>query len=209
MTGVILALLLGLWAMPPVRAAVRDFWQIGAVRIWLVEPTPAPTSEPPVSTPDAAMPHRLNLAGVTTLQDAAAQVDFALSLPTYPEGVGLPDAVFMQEFGAPLVVMVWMSHEEPGKALYSLQTLGSDAIVTKVDPPVVQTTTVNGREAAWTEGPYMLSYGAEGTAEWRMDYLVSGRVLIWEAEGLTYRLESNLSMDEAVRMAESLEPWRE
>ena len=76
--------------------------------------------------------------------------------------------------------------------------------MTKSNPPVVVTVTVNGRAAAWTSGPYVLSYGTEDDVEWQMQYLVTGRVLIWEADGLTYRLESDLSFDEAIRMSESL-----
>jgi hypothetical protein len=37
--------------------------------------------------------------------------------------------------------------------------------------------------------------------------LVSGHVLIWEEDGLTYRLETDLSMEEAVAIAESLAEW--
>jgi hypothetical protein len=39
-----------------------------------------------------------------------------------------------------------------------------------------------------------------------MDFrrLVEGQVLIWEADGITYRLETELSMEEAVAIAESL-----
>ena len=36
----VVILLVGLLAVPPVRAALRQWLQIGAVRIWLVEPTP-------------------------------------------------------------------------------------------------------------------------------------------------------------------------
>jgi hypothetical protein len=34
---------------------------------------------------------------------------------------------------------------------------------------------------------------------------VDGNTLIWEEQGITYRLESNLSLEEAVKIAESLE----
>jgi hypothetical protein len=38
-----------------------------------------------------------------------------------------------------------------------------------------------------------------------MRRLVEGNVLIWFENGLTYRLESDLSLEETVRVAESLE----
>jgi hypothetical protein len=37
-----------------------------------------------------------------------------------------------------------------------------------------------------------------------MRRLVEGNTLIWEANGITYRLESHLSLEDALRIAESL-----
>jgi hypothetical protein len=36
--------------------------------------------------------------------------------------------------------------------------------------------------------------------------LIKGHVLIWEQEEITYRLETDLPLEEAVRVAESLQP---
>jgi hypothetical protein len=215
--SILFALLLGLWAVPPVRAAILEFLQIGAVRIWLGEPTPTPEAAPaatstvapassaftPSITPAPSTP--FNLAGETTLAEAEAKAGFAVPLPTYPPDIGPPDAVFYQELAGPVVVLVWMKPEEPGVAEYSLHILGNGAFAHKTNPPLVITTTVDGIPAAWTNGPYILAYGGGSQREWETRYLVSGRVLIWEKDGLTYRLESELSMDEAIRMAESLQ----
>jgi hypothetical protein len=215
---ILIAALIGLWSVPPVRAAILEFLQIGAVRIWLVEPTPVPTSRPPataaaLSTPIPPTPRietasPFNLAGQTTLENAEAQAGFAIPLPTYPQGIGLPDAVFYQELDGPVVVLMWLDEEQPEQPLYSLHILGDNVLATKANPLVVETTSVNGQSAAWTNGPYLLTYGEGSATEWQLRYLVSGRVLIWEENGLTYRLESNMSMEEAVRMAESLQPQR-
>ena len=35
--------------------------------------------------------------------------------------------------------------------------------------------------------------------------LVEGNVLLWEQDGVTYRLETELPLDEAIKVAESLE----
>jgi hypothetical protein len=208
--GALLALLLGLWSVPPVRAAILEFLQIGAVRIWFTEPTPEPTLAP-TTTPQATptpLQSLLNLAGATTPAEAEAQAGFSIRLPTYPTGLGPPDGVFYQEVGGPVVVLVWMNPEKSNQAEYSLQIFGEGAVVNKISPSVVMTTTVNGNPAAWTSGPYLLAYGSGREAEWEMRYLVTGHVLIWTEDGLTYRLESDLSMEEAIRMAESLRPAR-
>jgi hypothetical protein len=45
-----------------------------------------------------------------------------------------------------------------------------------------------------------------GERELKLRYLVQGHVLIWAEGGLTYRLESGLLLEEALRIAESLQP---
>jgi hypothetical protein len=207
--GVGLALLLALWAVPPVRAAILHFVQIGAVRIWLVEPTPTaqslPQPTPSVATAQPPTQSWLDLAGRTTLAEAAADAGFALRLPTYPADIGPPDGVFLQRTDGPFVIMVWQDRAQPDKVAYSLHILGPRAVVQKHSPSIVVSTTVNGSPAAWTQGPYFLAYGAANAESWELHYLVSGRVLIWQEDGLTYRLESDLTLEEAIRMAESLE----
>ena len=56
-------------------------------------------------------------------------------------------------------------------------------------------------QAAWTEGPYLLNKRYGDVAEMR---LLQGHVLIWVEETVTYRLESDLPLAEAVQVAESL-----
>jgi hypothetical protein len=201
---VLLALLAGLWATPTVRAAILEFLQIGSVRIWLVEPTPAPTTTMPVPTvtPISSL---FDLFGETTLAAAAERAGFPIRLPGYPPDLGSPDGVFFQELGGPVVVLVWLNPQNTHRARLSLHILGEGAIVDKGQPALLATTKVNGKDAVWTTGPYMLSYRQRGGQEWDMRRLVeSGHVLVWAEGGLTYRLESDLSLEEAVRVAESL-----
>ena len=50
-TVIMLALLAGLMAVPPVRAAVVEFLRLGAVRIFLAEPTPTADEGRSIATP--------------------------------------------------------------------------------------------------------------------------------------------------------------
>ena len=61
--------------------------------------------------------------------------------------------------------------------------------------------TVGGRPALWTEGPYILQL-QNGDLDFRR--LIEGHVLIWVEGGVTYRLETGLPLEEAVKIAESL-----
>ena len=154
----------------------------------------------PTATPEVLVPP-LDLAGRTTLAEAAEALGEPLLLPTYPEDLGAPDLVFLQDWEGPLVVLVWTREDDPLRARLALHILGRGTFAGKGAPRVVVTTEVNGHPALWTEGPHLvlLQSGADALRN-----LVTGNVLIWEDNGLTYRLETDRPMEEAVRTAESL-----
>ena len=77
--------------------------------------------------------------------------------------------------------------------------------VDKMDPALVQETTVKGQRAIWAVGPYPIRF-SNGDLDFVR--LIDGHVLIWEEGNLTYRLETELGLEEAIRIAESLEPIR-
>jgi hypothetical protein len=64
---------------------------------------------------------------------------------------------------------------------------------------------VNGQPAYWVEGQHLLSfYDEDGRLVSQSTRLVEGNTLIWTVDNVTYRLETVLSLEEAVRMAESM-----
>ncbi len=210
------ALALGaLLAVPQVRAAIVEFFQIGVVRIFPVAPsaTPTPTgtptgdgatpAEPPPPTP-TLLPTLLNLAGETTLAEAQTTAGITISLPAYPADLGQPDRVFLQEMDGSFLILVWLDKNDPKQVALSLHliTSGSYAI-TKQGPTILENTAVHNNLAFWAEGPYLLRL-QNGDLDIRR--LIDGHVLIWVENEITYRLETSLSMDEAIKIAESLEP---
>ena len=218
----VVLLLATILLVPPVRAAILDFLQIGAVRIFLVEPTatstptqgpltltPAQTgtNQPPTAThtPIAIyLASLLDLQGETTLEMALDRLHFTLSLPAYPADLGNPDHVFLQDQEGQVLLLVWMDPQHPDQVRLSLHAIGPGSwAVTKMGPVVIDQAQVNGREALWAEGPYPLRL-TNGDLDIRR--LVNGNVLIWEHGDLTYRLESDLTMDEAIKVAELLTP---
>lgn len=212
----VLLILAGLLAVPQVRAALIEYLQIGAVRIFLVEPTQTPTPTPaaasleerpltPTPRPSPTpLPSLLDLAGATTLAQAQAQVDFPIRLPAYPANLGEPDWVFLQDFGGPVVVLVWLDEAQPGRVRLSLHQLGPGTFAEKGNPGRIEETNVNGQRAIWAEGPYVLQFRRGSRVDYDLRRLVEGRVLIWVEGEITYRLETDLSLQEAVRVAESL-----
>lgn len=193
--------LVGLLTVPQVRAAILEFIQIGAVRIWLVPP---PTATSPLTPVPTATVQRtlLPLTGATTLARARQRAAWPIPLPIWPADLGEPDQVFWQDIGGDAVVLVWLDPADPSRVRLSLHLLSNAAVVwKKLAPTVVDETTVNGQAAYWTTGPYLLFVKGKGLDTVR---LIEGHALIWTDGLVTYRLETDLSLAEAVRIAESL-----
>jgi hypothetical protein len=194
---ILLVSLCALLAIPQVRATVLEFLRIGAVHFFVNEPpTPATTATPLRSV--------LDLAGETTLATAQSQVTFPIRLPGYPADLGRPDHVFLQDLGGSVVVLVWMDRVQPDKVRLSLHQIDKDVYAGKTPSRNFEQTTVNGQPAVWTEGPYMLLFMVDGRPTNDFRRLITGHVLVWVESTITYRLETDLPLDEAIRIAESL-----
>ncbi|MCB0189404.1 MAG: hypothetical protein KDE31_34270, partial [Caldilineaceae bacterium] len=182
-------LIAGLWRIPTVRATVVEWLELGAVRIWLVEPAdvaPLPTetipARPPTpirrTTPTAVpLSAATDLAGETTLEAAQNAVDFAILLPKLPADLGKPDHVYLQRAEGDMVILVWMQPEQSASVRMSLHLLGPGAFVWKMQPADTVDAQVNGSQAFWTEGPYYIKAGRGQS--WGNVRLVEGHVLIW------------------------------
>lgn len=209
--GTILILLSSLMLIPPARAAILEFIQIGIVRIFprSTEVPHTPTGESPATAaPDLDSSTLLldlgQIAGETTLAEAQQRVGYPIPLPAYPVDLGGPDHVYVQDVDGAMVILVWLDPLDSDKIVLSLFLIpeGSWAIH-KSEPVTVQETLVNGQRAVWAVGPYPLRF-YNGDLDFTR--LIDGHVLIWAEGMITYRLESGLSLEQAVRIAESLQP---
>jgi hypothetical protein len=205
-------------AIPGVRAGLLDLFEIGAIRIRLSPPTstPLPTLEsqgeaPSVTSsrttvrPSPTLPGLLdNLAGEMSLSEAREAAGFEIRLPSYPPDLGDPDYVYVQELEGAAVILLWMEPESPNEVRLALHQLASPLWAEK-HATSIEETQVNGQPAVWVAGPHFIEVrNRQGAREWREARLVEGNVLIWQAHNLTYRLETKLPMEEAVRIAESV-----
>lgn len=214
-----LVVVASLLAVPQARAAVSRWIRIGAVRIFLGGPTATGTSSPVTATPTGGVqpsPTEIpatpvpasslelgDLAGETTLSEARRQAGMEIRLPTYPADLGPPERVFLQDQGGSVVILVWVSPDDAERARLVLQELASESWgVRKMQLESVATTSVSGTPAVWATGPYLMVYRNGELVERR---LVEGHTLIWEEGSVTYRLETDLDLREAVRIGESLE----
>ena len=212
-----LILLSSLLLITPVRASIIQFIQIGVVRIFPRQIAPTaeiirtatPESEVPITAMSSSQSSTLipilnQMAGETTIQDAQNKVDFPILLPAYPSNLGIPDHVFVQDMDGNILILVWLDPQKPDQILMSLHFVPSGSwAIKKVEPEVIQETSVGGQRAIWTTGPYPLIL-SNGNIQF--ERMIDGHVLIWADEKITYRLETGLPLDEAIKIAESLHP---
>lgn len=201
---ILLALLAGLMFVPPVRAAVLEFIQIGIVRIF---PAPiiteTPTFETPAPTSSSLIPLLEQISGETTIEDAQQEIGIPIPLPTYPPDLDQPDRVFLQDAGGWMLIMVWLDEQQPDQVQMSLHLIEEGSwTINKFQPAIIKETSVNDLRAIWTIGDYPL---VMRNADIQFTRLINGNVLIWEENKITYRLETGLDLAQAIRIAESLQ----
>ena len=180
----ILALIL-LLAIPDLRARALDWLGLGAVRI-VREPPPVNVTPLPFS----------EWADEMALEDAQTKVSFPIRLPAELEP---PDRVFVGDVRGQIVILVWERADAP----LMLYEIGPGASVTKyIEVESEMITQVNGGRALWMVRPHLYEMAAPGREPVRR--IVEHNALVWETEGVTYRLETALPLDDAKRIAESL-----
>jgi len=202
----LIVLLAGLLVVPPVRAAVLEFIQIGIVRIFPspvqtpVQTIEAPSTATPAVNTTSLLPILEKISGETTLEDARSMIDFPISLPS---DFGRPDHVFLQDANGWMLILIWLDPQQPDRIQLSLHMIEEGSwTIEKLQPTVIEKTTVNGQRAMWTVGEYPLIMQNQDIQFMR---LVNGNVLIWEGNKITYRLETDLDLNAAIRIAESLQ----
>jgi hypothetical protein len=184
--GVALAIIAWLIVLtvPDLRATAFDWLRIGAVRIARDSPTPAPT---PIET-------RFDPVYATTLAAAQPQVSFNI---VWPADLGAPDEVFL--YPGQIVILVWATDDG---APLSLHLLDSRQTVIKHYSDEATSTMVNGRAALWLIRPHLFEIPRPGADP--IERIVESNVLIWDRDGVTYRLETDRTLEEARRIAEAV-----
>lgn len=217
--SILILLCSSLMLIPPVRAAILEFIQIGVVRIFprSVEPTVEPivTATPdhitqptvpvaPTESPSSLLLLLNRIAGETKLANAQETTPYPILLPAYPADLGQPDRVYVQPADGVMTILVWVDPQQPGHVTMSLHFIPAGHwAINKFGPVVIQETKVNGQRALWAEGPYPL---VMKNGDMEVMRLIDGYVLIWSQGDITYRLETDQSLEEAIKTAESLAP---
>jgi hypothetical protein len=192
---------------PAAREAVADFLGIGGVRI-KVGPERGPT-------PTAAPGENLSLGVETTLAEAQDRVDFPIRVPSVLGLPPNPNAVYHSDFppGGRVSLVYraqpdWLPEARAsgvGLLIMEFEGAAEPDFAKKLSAEhQVEFTDVNGSPAYWVEGQHTLFF-LDANGRQRTDTLrLSANALIWTEGDMTLRLESELELEDALTIAESM-----
>lgn len=189
--------------------AVAGGLLVRGVRILIQPDATTPPPSPIVSGP---LGRTLFLGEETTLEEARGQLGFEPLLPAAP---GLPEPVVYVD-DDPLggrISLVYPAGpllpetEETGVGMLLMEFRGrieQPFLEKLVRGDQVREVEVGGEPGYWVEGEHTLIYLDEGGVAFDERSRVAGNTLLWQRGNMTLRLESALSMAEAIRIAESM-----
>lgn len=191
--------------IPPAREGIAERLGLRGVEIRLV-PTALPTPPDPAEA--------LLLGTPTDLATGTAGVEFRPFQP--PRALGMPDAVYLRRppDGGQLSYVYFPREGLPeaagsGVGVLISQFLGetNESLIGKFVEPgtVLEVVDVNGARGFWLSGkPHIFFYQDASGAFHEETLRLAANVLVWEVDGITVRIESSLSKEETLAMAQSL-----
>lgn len=187
---VLVVALAGVLAVPSARTAIEGWLGIGGVKFEFVSTLP---ERRVVGTPD--------LGTTVSLRDAEDHTPFRIVVP--PDDLGRYTLYVHEPPRGGVVSFVYgtkrrarmILSELPGDYRpYIQKTISQTNVVTE--------TTVNGRPALWLEGAHYVEF-ADAAGHFGFEPArLAGRVLLWERGGVTYRLEGDLTLEQAREVAQ-------
>lgn len=184
--------LAGVLAVPSARTAIEGWLGIGGVKFEFVDRLP---ERRVVGTPD--------LGTTMSLRDAQDRTSFRIVVPPddlgrytvyvhEPPRGGVVSFVYGTRRRARMILMELPGDYRP----YMQKTISETTVVTETE--------VNGRPALWLEGAHYVEF-ADATGQFGSEPVrLAGGVLLWERGGVTYRLEGDLTLEQALKVAEAV-----
>ena len=179
--AVAVAALLALLLVPPVRAAISDWFGFGSV----VVREDDGSSDLPTVSPTPPGPS-------TSLQEAAAEVSFpVVEVPA----LGPPRGVFVSP-DRRIVTLLWAEATRLDQSSSLSYTFAKSAESYDV-------VSVDGRDALWFEDSHQVAVLDEQGSEVVESRRRAGSTLVWMVDDTTLRLEGELTRERAVDIAET------
>jgi len=198
MTAVAVAglVIVAVLALPGAREALARLLGIGGVAIEQITdfdlPATSSTDEP--------------LGSPMNLEEAEARIGFA---PRIPGTTGLEDPAvyFRPDTANGVVSLVYRNEgEAPGLVITQFQSVGEAAVKQIGDGSSFREVVLDGdTRAFWIEGTHSIVFvDGDGRAIQDSARLV-GDTLLWEYDGITFRIESALPLRTVIEIARSME----
>ena len=193
---IVLAAFAATLAIPDARSALFRVLHIGGEQIELVDELPAVTPQPPELDLELALGQR------STLEQARTEAGFDIR-----ELRAAPDRVYLGARGT-----VWFLYGTP----QNVRLLVAQTPRARVDEPFIlkklaalgthiEEVSVEGARGFYLGGsPHLVLLLDESGEVIEESARLARDVLVWEANGVTYRLEGDLTRDQALTLAGSL-----
>jgi len=188
---------------PGVRATAREFLHLRGIDIFPVPSVASVAPSLPIAIPGTR----------TTLDDARRRVPFAV---VQPADLGAPDDVYLDTTpGGERVTLVYRDRSGvptsrvTGVSALFVEFRGTvdSTFLGKVAGPdtKIEQLVVNGGQGFWFEGaPHFFFYRDPSGAILQETVRLAGNTLVWEQDGVTLRLEAQVSKESALRLAASV-----
>jgi len=199
-----LILVVSLAAVPEARAFADEFLRLRGIDIFRTTATPsAPAASAAVPFPGERV----------SLEDARRRAPF-LRVPTDAR-LGTPDQVYIDQTQAgERVTLVYVSRagipvsRDAGVSAVVVVFRGrvDDSLFGKVTAPGtrIEEVSVSGGRGFWLEGaPHQFFYRDAAGNPWPETLRLAGNTLLWEQSDATFRLEAQISREEAIRIGAS------
>jgi hypothetical protein len=184
-------------AVPSTRHAVLDWLGLRSVRVRTVPAPPTPSVSLPPSTRGLGRP--------VALAVARARLPFTVRVPA---ALGSPQRVFYgtRPPGGRVTFLYGAEERRPRLLVTEFRGSQTRAFLEKLLGPgtTAQRVSVAGAPGVWLSGrPHGFIYADAHGAIHDEQTRLAGNVLLWERDGVVFRLEGRLSQDAAVRIGRS------
>ena len=178
-------------AVPQARSTIRDWLGIGNVTIRYVEELP------PVEQATAD----LGLGQQMSLEEARERAGFPVRVPTV-DGLDDPPKVYYNESSSQ-VAFLYGSEEKPKLLITQADARGAIEKIVNLNVTERELVVVEpGYAGVWLYGAkHAIFYPSTDHEE---PFRLVGNALVYEIDGVTLRLEAEISKDEALRIARSM-----
>ncbi len=215
---VLVGLIASLAFLTGLSDAVADVFGVRGIRIVIERAHPIQSPAVIQGTPPEPAGQRLLLGDPVSLEEAARRAGFRPRAPSQEE-MGAADEIYARRLpdGTVMISLVYQPDQnlpetaETGVGLLLIEFAAKQdtgfLVKSLAGDGMISVVTVRGHQGWWIEGTSQLVMLTDPTSGCCPGVRrPSGNILLWESDGITFRMESALSREEALAIAASIAP---